>query len=119
MVSFKRDLIAEKNRREKIKSSIIKSWNVNYVDPEEEKRKEAEEILTRFEKEKEDDDVQRQMLITQAYKGAEALYNATTCSYSGMYGMNEMDNVTQDQVQMIFNEKNTALQNIINSGGNV
>ena len=119
MVSFKRDLIEEKNKREKIKSSIIKSWNVNYIDPEEEKAKEVEEILTRLEEEKAEDNAQKQMEIAEAYKQADAMYNAATCSYSGMYGQNEMDNVTQDRVQMILNEKNAVLQNIINSGGNV
>ncbi len=119
MVSFKRDLIAEKNKREKIKSSIIKSWNVNYIDPEEEKRKEAEEIIARLEQEKAEDDAQKQEQIAKAYREAEALYNSATCSYSGLYGMNEMDNVTQDRVQMILNEKNAALRKIINSEGGV
>ena len=126
MVSFGRDLIAEKNRKEHIKSRIIKYWNVNYIDPEEERRKaeeaqmdEAKEVLERFEQEKADDNVRMQKEIEQAYLEAqmkEEAYNATTGSYSGMYGQGEVDHVTKDQVQMILNEKNAAIQNLINSG---
>jgi len=126
MVSFGRDLIAEKNRKEHIKSRIIKYWNVNYIDPEEERRKqeeammnETQEVLERLEQEKADDDARMQEEIEQAYYDAklkEEAYNATTGSYSGMYGQGDVDHVTKDQVQMILNEKNAAIQNLINSG---
>lgn len=126
MVSFGRDLIAEKNKRERIKSSIIKYWNVNYVDPEEERRKEEEarkgevkEVLDRLEQEKAADDARKQEEIEQAYtevKRKEEAYNATTGSYSGIYGQGEVDHVTKDQVEMILNEKNTVIQNLINAG---
>ena len=132
MVSFGRDLIAEKNKRESIKSSIIKYWNVNYFDPNDQKRleeearlREAQEIIDRLEREKAEDDAKKQAEIDQAYIEAElndlvremdATYNATTGSYSGTYGQGKVDTVTQDQVQLILNEKNAALQDIIHSG---
>lgn len=132
MVSFGRDLIAEKNKRESIKSSVIKYWNVNYYDPNDEARlaeetrmREAQEIFERLEREKAEDEAKKQAEIDQAYIEAELNdlvremdknYNATTGSYSGAYGQGEVDTVTQDQVQMILNEKNAALQGIINSG---
>lgn len=132
MVSFGRDLIAEKNKRESIKSSIIKYWNVNYIDPEAEKRKEeevrmseAKEIIERLDQEKADDAAKKQAEINQAYREAEIndiirdiddKYNSATCSYSGTYGQGNVDEVTQDQVQMILNEKNAALRSIINAG---
>ena len=126
MVSFGRDLIAEKNKRDRIKSSVIKYWNVNYIDPEEERRKqeeamrnEAQEVIERLEQEKADDDARKREEIEQAYYDAkikEEAYNATTGSYSGMYGQGDVDHVTKDQVQMILNEKNAAIQNLINSG---
>ena len=126
MVSFGRDLIAEKNRKEHIKSRVIKYWNVNYVDPEEERRKaeeakmnEVQDVLERLEQEKADDNARMQEEIEQAYleaKMKEKAYNATTGSYSGMYGQGEVDHVTNDQVQMILNEKNATIQNLINSG---
>ncbi len=126
MVSFGRDLIAEKNKRERIKSSIIKYWNVNYIDPEEERRREeeakmseAKEVIDRLEQEKIEDEAKKQAEIEQAYMEAvlkEQTYNATTGSYSGTYGQGEVDHVTKDQVQMILNEKNATLQSIINSG---
>ena len=136
MVNYSRDLIAEKNKKEGIKSSIIKYWNVNYVDPndtarleEEEKMRAAQEIFERLEREAAEDAAKKQAEIDQAYIEAElndlmrevgvpteADYNATTGSYSGTYGRGEVDSVTQDQVAMILNEKNAALNSIINSG---
>ena len=132
MVTFGRDLIAEKNKRESIKSSVIKYWNVNYFDPNDQKRleeearaREAQEVFERLEREKAEDEAKKQAEIDQAYIEAElndlvremdATYNATTGSYSGTYGQGEVDTVTQDQVQMILNEKNAAIQGIINSG---
>lgn len=133
MVSFERDLIAEKNKRESIKSSVIKYWNVNYFDPndkarleEEEKMRAAQEVFERLEREAAEDAAKKQAEIDQAYIEAELndlvremdakAYNATTGSYSGTYGQGEVDTVTQDQVAMILNEKNAALKDIINSG---
>ncbi|MBR5127123.1 MAG: hypothetical protein IKU69_01695 [Roseburia sp.] len=148
MVTFGRDLIAEKNKRESIKSSVIKYWNVNYFDPAEQKRleeeaklQEAQEIIDRLAREAAEDEAKKQAEIDQAYIEAELndlvremdrtynadksynadkiyddkTYNATTGSYSGTYGQGKVDNVTQDQVAMILNEKNAALQGIINS----
>ena len=137
MVNYNRDLIAEKNRKEGIKSSVIKYWNVNYFDPndkarleEEEKMRAAQEIFDRLEREAAEDAAKKQAEIDQAYIEAElndlvremggvqidATYNATTGSYSGTYGQGEVDSVTQDQVAMILNEKNAVLQDIIDSG---
>ncbi len=137
MVSFGRDLIAEKNKKESIKSSVIKYWNVNYFDPndkarleEEEKMRAAQEIFERLEREAAEDAAKKQAEIDQAYIEAElndlvremggvqndATYNATTGSYSGTYGQGEVDTVTQDQVAMILNEKNAVLQDIIDAG---
>lgn len=132
MVSFGRDLIAEKNKRESIKSSVIKYWNVNYYDPNDQKRleeearlREAQEIFDRLEREKAEDEAKKQAEIDRAYIEAELndlvremdkAYNATTGSYSGTYGQGDVDTVTQDQVQMILNEKNAAIQDIIDAG---
>lgn len=136
MVNYGRDLIAEKNKKEGIKSSIIKYWNVNYVDPndvarleEEAKMRAAQKIFERLEREAAEDAAKKQAEIDQAYIEAElndlvreigaqndATYNATTGSYSGTYGQGEVDSVTQDQVAMILNEKNAALKDIIDAG---
>lgn len=126
MVSFGRDLIAEKNKRESIKSSVIKYWNVNYCDPKDEQRmREAQEILDRLDREKEEDEARKRAEIDRAYMEAELnelvrqvdpTYNAATGAYSGVYGRCEVDAVTQDQVQMILNERNATIQGIINTG---
>ena len=82
-------------------------------------KNEAQDVFERLEQEKADDKARMQEEIEQAYyeaKMKEEAYNATTGSYSGMYGQGDVDHVTKDQVQMILNEKNAVIQNIINSG---
>ena len=132
MVTFGRDLIAEKNKRENIKSSIIKYWNVNYVDPvaeqrlkDEENLKKAHVIIDRLDSEAAEDEAKKQAEIDQAYieagindilREVDKGYNATTGSYSGAYGKGEIDTVTKDQVELILNAKNATLQRIIDSG---
>lgn len=131
MVYFKRDLIAEKNRKAEMKRSVIKSWNVNYIDPKELERKEQEEaklrevqaVLERLEREKAEDEAIKQAEIDRAYKDAEFEaqkwlddnYNETTGSFSGMYGKGEVDKALKDQIDMILHEKDTALRGIIDT----
>ena len=101
MVTFGRDLIAEKNKRERMKSSIIKCWNVNYINPAEQHQEEEEKL--------------KETQVQEVLHGKNKDYNVTTGSFSGTYGQGQVDDVTQDQVAMILNEKNAALQGIIDS----
>ena len=121
MVCFERDIIAELNRKAEIKKSVIKRWNVNYIDAETLKRQEEEKAIegyNRLESEKAEDEVKKQAEIEQAYLEAEEStrkwmddnYNETTGSFSGMYGQGDVDDVTKDQVAMILNEKDAAIQ---------
>lgn len=120
MVCFERDIIAELNRKAEIKRSVIKRWNVNYIDAETAKQQEekALEIYSRLESEKASDEAKRKEEIEQAYLDAEEStqkwmddnYNATTGSYSGMYGQGAVDDVTKDQVALILNEKSSVIQ---------
>lgn len=122
MVCFERDLIAELNRKAEIKRSVVKRWNVNYIDPEELKRQEEEAkamaIFNRLESEKAEDEAKKQEEIQQAYLDAEEAtrkwmddnYNESTGSFSGMYGQGDMDEVTKDQVDLILHEKDAAIQ---------
>ncbi len=131
MVYFERDLIAERNKKAEIKKSVIKRWNVNYVDQEalrqkeeeEEKLREAQEIFERLEREKAADEAEKQAEIKKAYLDAELdaqkwlddNYNETTGSFSGMYGQGKVDEVNKDQIAMILNEKDAALRGIIDT----
>lgn len=131
MVTFGRDLIAERNKKESIKSSVIKYWNVNYFDPVAEQRLKDEEnlrkahvIIDRLDNEAAEDEAKKQAEIDHAYieagindllREVDKDYNATTGSYSGAYGQGKVDTVTQDQVAMILNEKNAVLREIIDS----
>ncbi|MDD6306293.1 MAG: hypothetical protein PUA75_05010 [Clostridiales bacterium] len=96
-----KDLIDERNERERISKSIIKYWNVNYVPvqpkaetmPEEAPEK---EILEMEEQRTEED------------------FNETTGSYSGAYGRKEVeDEVTKGQIDKILHEKSETLRQII------
>lgn len=96
-----KDLIDERNERERISKSIIKYWNVNYVPaqpkaevmPEEEPE---EEILEMEEQRTEED------------------FNETTGAYSGTYGKKEVkDEVTKGQIDKILHEKSENLRQLI------
>ena len=51
-----KDLIDEKNQREELKRSIVKAWNVNYIDAETlKKQQEAECVIQRLDAEKAQD----------------------------------------------------------------
>ena len=73
MVYFERDLIAERNKKAEIKKSVIKRWNVNYVDQEalkqkeeeEAKLREAQEIFERLEREKAADEAEKPVKTTR------------------------------------------------------
>ena len=94
---------------------------MNYIDAETLKHQEEEkamEIIKRLETEKAEDESKKQAEIDQAYMEAEEAtrrwmddnYNETTGSFSGMYGQGDVDDVTKDQVAMILNEKDAAIQ---------
>lgn len=101
-----RDIIDERNEKERISRSIVKFWNVNYVvkpprnDADEESRRLAAE------------DAQ---MNEEAYMEEQnQFYNPTTGSYSGKYGRGEIkDEVTQGQIDKILHEKSDALRNLI------
>lgn len=114
-----KDLIDERNRMEKMRRSVVKAWNVNYIDPETMKKQqmaEAQEVLERLEQEKKDDEAEKAAEIQKAYEEVarrEGEYNATTNSYSGSYGKGEVDDVTKGQIDLILNEKDAKLRKMI------
>lgn len=134
-VQYNRDLIAERDSRDKLHNSIVKWWQVNYTNPaeevieaepeepalseqEQEELRLAEEIFARLNAEKAADDAILQAQIEQAYKEAAAAeandYNATTGAYSGAYGKNShLDTEKKSQVDSIMAEKDAALRALI------
>lgn len=115
-----RDRIDERNEKERISRSIVKFWNVNYVTkPAEDEvlEDEAAKIIARLAKEAAEDEAAKQAEIDAAMEEArrkEALYNATTGSFSGEYGMDAVDDeVTKGQIDKILQEKNEALRDLI------
>lgn len=115
-----RDIIDERNEKERISKSIIKYWNVNYV-PAPQQDAEAERILRQLEEEAEREEAAKRAEIDAAIeekRRKEELYNVTTGSYSGSYGSEGIqDEVTRGQIDKILQEKTEALRSIIENGG--
>lgn len=119
-----RDIIDERDEKERISKSIIKFWNVNYIAKptvEEEAESEAQKVLKRLEAEAAADEAAKQAEIAKAMEEArlrEEEYNATTGSYSGAYGKTEVkDDVTKGQIDKILQEKDATLRNLIENPG--
>ncbi|MGN0141804.1 MAG: hypothetical protein ACI4AD_06215 [Roseburia sp.] len=119
-----KDLIDERNEKERMHNSIVKFWNVNYIPrtKEEQEMEKAEEILQRLEAEAEESEAKKQAQIEAALREVaeqEENYNETTGSYSGSYGLNadQVDNVTKGQIDQILMEKTNQLRSIIAQEG--
>lgn len=101
-----RDIIDERNERERISKSIIKYWNVNYMprQPEPE-NSEPEETET-----------EPEVIVEET----EEMYNKTTGAYSGTYGRREVkDEVTKGQIKKILEEKSDSLRSLIDENRNL
>ena len=100
-----KDIIDERDEKERIRKSIIKCWNVNYIstpygDAGAEETKAPEQKV--------------QAEAPEKPRELEELYNATTGSYSGAYGADGIrDEVTKGQIDRILQEKDEALRNLI------
>ena len=129
-----KDLIAERDKKEKMKHSIVKWWNVHYMTPEElaeEQAKErssavpqtmgdheaAQEIIDRLNREAAEDEARKRKEIEQARLEAEANFNATTGAYSGAYGTDGVDRKHKEQIDAILSEKDEALRDLIERTG--
>lgn len=111
-----KDLIEERDRKAKIQKSVVKSWNVHYMTLEEleelEKQKEAADVYARLEAEAAADEAKFQAEIEVAKRKSED-YNKTTGAYSGEYGKQDVDSVTQGQIDKILGEKDAAIRSMI------
>lgn len=102
-----RDIIDERNEKERISRSIIKFWNVNYIPKPYCKTDTIEEKA---------DDVDNEVNkdLQEEIEELDEFYNATTGSYSGTYGAKEIsDDVTKGRISRILQEKSDALRNLI------
>ncbi len=137
---YDKDLIAERDHKAKIMNSVIKFWQVNYLDREtlmqqekeknitnkainssdvsakdDESLKLALEVSARLQREAAEDEAIKQAEIVAALAAAENAdkFNATTGSYSGAYGMNvNLDEEKLNQVDSILNEKNDYIKSL-------
>ena len=129
-----KDLIAERDKKEKMKHSIVKWWNVHYMTPEELSEKQAKEespvvpqttddqdaaqaIIERLNREAEEGEERKRKEIEQARLEAEANFNVTTGAYSGVYGTDVVDRKHKEQIDAILSEKDEALRDLIERTG--
>lgn len=118
-----RDLIDERNRREKIKRSIIKRINVNYITREElerqretEEKKKAMEVMEQLKAEEAAQSTVMDMEMKKEREQRELLDRAryeASQPPSSRYGTKEADEVTKEQVEAILAEKNSELYQVI------
>lgn len=118
-----RDLIDERNRREKIKSSVIKRYNVHYITQEElerqqetEEDKRVRETMEHLQSKGAAEEEAKKLEIQRAREERERLERAmfeASQPPSSKYGMKESDEVTKEQVQAILEEKKSALNKFI------
>jgi hypothetical protein len=138
-----KDLITERDKKEKMQHSIVKWWNVHYTTPEEleqeqtaksepestaayvidhsapvlpaedEELRTAQEIIDRLNREAQEDEVAKQREIELVRQEAEANYNGTTGAPSGAYGSHGADAEHQEQIDAILAEKDDALRDLI------
>ena len=114
---YPEDLIAKRDRKDKMFRSVVKRWNVHFQTEEEveeearEKRREAEEskareIYERLESEAAQDEQVKQQEIEAAKQNNDMAYNATTGSYSGAYGQTPVESEeAKNQIDAILSEK--------------
>lgn len=102
-----RDIIDERNEKERISKSIIKFWNVNYIPTPYGSDDTIEEETDSVEQEQCED-------VPDESNEREEFYNAATGAYSGAYGADEVyDEVTKGQINRILQEKDEALRSLI------
>ena len=94
-----KDLIDERNERERISRSIIKYWNVNYI-PKQPEPVESEKM----------EEEQEVVESNESQLPSEEDYNYTTGAYSGVY---VKDEVTKGQIDKILHEKSENLRHLI------
>lgn len=105
-----KDMIDERNERERIRKSIIKYWNVNYVPV-------AADENTHETCGEEQGEYAGDRTSEQEERFDEA-YNRTTKTYSGKYGRSDIeDEVTRGQIEQILQEKTNAIRSLFEHSG--
>ena len=100
---YEKDSIAERDTWQKMKNSVVKWWQVNYIQDVTVLEAGEEKTIRKSLRQEESSDE----------------YNATTGAYSGSYGkVVTLDQGGLDQVASILNEKNDLIQHMFEKDGN-
>lgn len=101
-----KDLIDERNRREKMQKSIVKYWNVNYSPV----TTNSQEVQAGMEDDLVAETAENQMNLGMS--GDAAFENSA--DWESSY---EEDEVTRGQIDRILHEKSDAIRNIVENNG--
>ena len=127
---YPEDLIAKRDKKDKMIRSVIKRWNVHFQTEEEveeqarEKRMKADEakakeVYERLEREAAQDEELKQQEIEAAKQNNDLAYNATTGSYSGAYGQTPVESEeAKSQIDAILHEKSDVFGSAMSALGN-
>lgn len=115
-----RDLIDERNKREKLMRSVVKRANVNYITKEELERQKEQEKIRAMEGEKSREEAKETALELERKRAQkeqelleQALYEASLPP-SSKYGMVQTeDEVTKEQIDAILAEKQNAYEQML------
>lgn len=138
IIGAMKDLIDERNKKEKMQNSILKWWNVHYMTPEEleeeqdkeqdpsvsgaerqsdpagpQEEHDAQEIMEHLKRAEQEREAEKKRAIEAAVMEAEENYNPLTGAYSGSYGSGGADLEHEDQIAAILTEKEEALRDLI------
>ena len=109
---YKKDLIAERDTWQKMKNSVVKWWQVNYINDVTVLEAGTDKTIRRSVR-------QNSEYETKSVKGQENTeddFNATTGSYSGAYGkVVTLDQGGLDQVASILSEKSDQIQHMFDN----
>lgn len=109
---YKKDLIAERDTWQKMKNSVVKWWQVNYINDV--TVLEAGQDKTIRKTVQHENKYETKPLYKQ--ENAEDDFNAATGSYSGAYGkVVTLDQSGLDQVASILSEKSNQFQQMFDS----
>ena len=110
---YKKDLIAERDTWQKMKNSVVKWWQVNYINDV--TILEAGQNKTIRKSVRHEVDYCETNSVHEQEAGADD-YNATTGSYSGVYGkVVTLDQGGLDQVASILSEKSDQIQHMFDN----
>lgn len=121
MRPYEKDLIAERDARSKLASTLIKWWRVNYIDSRGASKLDEQPMGLPRENDTDtaatgSEDYAMNISVETEPVVSESDYNAATGSYSGAYGKNvTLDEEGLSQVASILGERKNAFEDMLSA----